>query len=190
MIRYVLDRMLRSMQDHYDYDVSYMQEILRADLGGFLRFLGFQTMSSHRGRSVPAGPLAAARIRAIIEDDCGPCTQLVVDMALEAGVDAAVIRAIVARDFDAMPEDVALVARFAELVLAHDPQADPLREAIVERWGTAGLVAISFGISSTRVYPALKYAMGHGSACSRVRVCEETLAPGRERQVPLEVRHA
>lgn len=178
MIRYLLNKVLLSMQSRYSYDVGYMQDILRADLPAFLKFMGFQTMSSHQG-NLPAEIAAAARIRAIIWDDCGPCTQLVVDMALEAKVSPDIVHAIVDRDWDKLPEDVALTAQFTELVLAHDPQADDLREKIRARWGEKGLIAIGYGISACRVYPALKYTMGYGKACSRIQINEHTLPPNR-----------
>ncbi len=179
MIRLGFQRMLRSMQRRYDYDVRYMQDILHTDLRAFLKFMGLQTMSSHRG-NLPAGPLFAARIRALLWEDCGPCTQLVVDMALEAGVSPEVVRAIVDRDLAALPEDVALVVRFADLVLAHDPGADTLREQIVKLWGDQGLVALAYGISSSKVYPALKYSLGYGKVCHRIRIDDNlSLAPNR-----------
>jgi hypothetical protein len=179
MIRYVFNKMLLAMKRRYDYDVRYMQDILKTDLGAFLKFIGFQTMSSHRG-NLPAGPLFAARIRAIIWDDCGPCTQLIVNMALEAKVSADIVRGIVDRDLEQLPEDIALVVEFTELVLAHNPEADDLREKIQALWGNEGLIAIAYGISSSRVYPALKYTLGYGKACSRVTVNDLSLAPNRQ----------
>ena len=179
MIRYMFNKMLLSMKSRYDYDVRYMQDILKTDLGAFLKFMGFQTMSSHSG-NVPAGPLYAARIRAIIWDDCGPCTQLVVNMALEAEVSPDIVRAIIDRDLSKLPEDIALVVRFTELVMAHNPEADELREKILALWGNEGLIAIAYSISSCRVYPAVKYTLGYGKACSRIRVNDLSLAPNRQ----------
>ena len=179
MIRYMFNKTLLSMQRRYDYDVTYMQDILKTDLKAFLKFMGFQTMSSHAG-NLPAGPLFAARIRAIIWDDCGPCTQLVVNMALEAKLDPGIVRAIIDGDWTSLPEEIALVAQFTELVLAHDPEADDLREKILALWGAEGLIAIGYGISSSRVYPALKYTLGYGKACSRISVNEASLAPNRQ----------
>lgn len=167
------------MQNRYNYNVGYMQKILNADLAAFLKFMGFQTMSSHSG-NLPPELLFAAKIRAIIWDDCGPCTQLVVNMALEAKVNPAVVRAIVDRDLDNLPDDVALVVRFTELVLAHDPAADDLREKIVASWGDEGLITLAYGISSCRVYPALRYTLGYGEACSRIQVNESLLTPNRQ----------
>lgn len=179
MIRYVCNRMLLAMQRRYDYDVSYLQEILQADLRAFLKFMAFQTMASHRG-NLPVEALFAAKLRAIIWDDCGPCTQLVVNMALEAEVEPDLVRAIVDRDLASLPAEIGLVVQFTEFALAHDPRADELREKIIALWGNQGLITLGYSISSSRVYPALKYALGHGQACSRVQVNDYSLAPKRE----------
>jgi hypothetical protein len=40
-------------------------------------------------------------------------------------------------------------------------------------------VAVSLGLVASRMYPTLKYAMGYGKACSRVKVAGETVAPLR-----------
>lgn len=187
MIRYALNKMLLAFKRRYNYDVGYQQDILRADLGAFLKFMGLQTMSAHAGK-LPMGPLYAARVRAIIWDDCGPCTQLVVNMALEAGLDPALVRALIDRDLQHLPAELALVVRFTEQVLAHNPEADELREQIRALWGDKGLIAIGFAISSYRVYPALKYALGYGKACSRIQVNESFLTPTRESALAEEAR--
>lgn len=176
MIRYVFNKMLLSLKKRYDYDVQYQQDILTTDLGAFLKFMGFQTMSSHAG-GLPVGPLYAARLRAIIWDDCGPCTQLAANMALEAGLEPDLVRAIIHRDMSNLPVEIRLVVCFTDLVLAHNPEADDLRERILALWGQRGLISIGFAISSYRVYPALKYTLGHGKACLRITVNETTIAP-------------
>ncbi|WP_274055319.1 hypothetical protein [Thalassomonas actiniarum] len=174
----MLNKMLLSMKKRYDYDVGYLQDILQTDAKAFLKLMAFQTMSSHTG-NLPPAVLFAARLRAIIWDDCGPCTQLIVNLALEAEVNPAIVQAIVDRDLNKLPEDIALVVEFTELVLAHDPEADNLRARILALWGKKGLVAIGYSISSSRVYPALKYTLGYGKTCSRVRVNDLSLAPTR-----------
>jgi len=188
MIRYIFNKMLLGMRSRYDYDVQYMQDILEADLKAFLKLLGFQTMASHSG-NLPVEPLFAARIRAIIWDDCGPCTQLVVNMALEAKVSPDIVRAIVESDLSNLPEDISLVVRFTELVLAHNPEAEDLRRNILDLWGNEGLIAIAYAISSSRVYPALKYTLGYGNACSRITVNELSLAPNRRSALAMGAEH-
>ncbi|MEE2025617.1 hypothetical protein [Alkalimonas mucilaginosa] len=184
MIRYLLNKMLLTLTKHYHYDVRYQQDILQADLAAFLKFMGFQTMATHSG-PVPLDALYAARIGALLSEDCGPCTQLAVDLALEAGVPPTIIQAIVQRDVAALPTEVALVVNFTELVLTRKPEADALREddvlreEIVALWGQQGLIALAFAISAYRVYPALKYALGYGKACNQVIVAQQAVVPGK-----------
>jgi len=182
MIKYLFNKILLSMKKRYGYDVGYMQDILKTDLGAFFKFMGFQTMSSHKG-NLPVEPLFAARLRAILWDDCGPCTQLVVNMALEEKVSPDILHAIIDKDLNKLPEEVALVVRFTELVLAHNPEADNLREKILAIWGNEGLITIAYSISSSRVYPALKYTLGYGKVCSRIQVNDLYLAPNRQSEL-------
>jgi len=70
----------------------------------------------------------------------------------------------------AMPPEVALVWRFTRATLTHDPLADEYREAIVDLWGRRALVSLAFAITAGRIYPTVKYALGHGKACMRVVV--------------------
>ena len=189
MLRYMFNKMLLAMQQRYAYDVGYQQDILHCDLAAFLKFSGFQTMASHSG-NLPAGPLFAARIRAILWEDCGPCSQLVVNMALEAGLQPAIVRAIIEQDLPALPADIALVLQFTELVLAHDPQADALRDNILALWGSKGLITLSFAISAYRVYPTLKYSLGYGKACSRIQLNDVSVVPQRAKTPATGVNHA
>jgi hypothetical protein len=107
---------------------------------------------------------------AVRQEDCGPCTQLGVAMAERAGVDPKVLRAVLTDNPDAMPPEVALTWRFARATLAHDPAADELRNTIVKRWGPDAVVSLAFAMVGARIYPTVKYAMGHGKACTRVVV--------------------
>jgi hypothetical protein len=46
--------------------------------------------------------------------DCGPCTQLVCNMALEERVDPDVIAAVVTADLNALDTETALTVQFTE----------------------------------------------------------------------------
>jgi hypothetical protein len=122
-------------------------------------------------KAAPAAAIAAAKLVGTLAEDCGPCTQIVVDMAAADGVDPAVLRALLAGDEAAMGPDAALAWRFARASLAHDlDAADPLRDEVVRRWGPAGLAALSLSLTTGRMYPTLKYALGYGKACSKITV--------------------
>jgi hypothetical protein len=121
-------------------------------------------------KDVPADAWYTAGIVGTAAEDCGPCTQLGITMAEREGIDPDVLRAILEGDESAMPPDVALAYRFARATLAHDPEADGFREEILRKWGRRGLVSLAFAITASRLFPTVKYALGHGRACARVKV--------------------
>jgi len=169
MLRALLARSIAKMEKTWSYDASYMRELLRASPWTFLKF-GMITSVVDR-RDAPAAALAAAGVVGTLAEDCGPCTQISVDMAAKGGVRPEVLRAILAGGEGAMGEDAALAYRFARASLERDLEAaDTLRDEVVRRWGQKGLVALSLTLTSARMYPTLKYALGYGKTCSRVIV--------------------
>ncbi|WP_340644035.1 hypothetical protein [Phenylobacterium sp.] len=169
MLRTLLKGQIDKMERTWGYDAAYMRFLLRALPLSFLKF-GFVSQMVDR-KAAPGEALAAAGIAGTLIEDCGPCTQISVDMAAAGGVKPQVLRAILAGDVVAMGETAALAWRFTNASLARDMEAcDPLRDEIVRRWGEAGLAAISLALTTARMYPTLKYALGYGKACSRVTV--------------------
>ena len=162
-------RRLDAFERDFSYDVSYMREILEASPKAFRAFLGVMRLSRHH-EGAPLEALYGAGLTAVMAEDCGPCAQLAVTMAERAGVAPAVLRAIAAGDVDALPPDAAIGVRFARAVLAHAPEADELRAEIVARWGKPAAITLAFAITASRLYPTVKYALGHGHACRRLRV--------------------
>lgn len=173
MLTWLLRRWIGKFERTWNYDASYLREVLDADPRALLAFSKVQSLGAYR-KDVPPAAYCAAAITGTMTEDCGPCTQLVIDMAQRDGVDPAILRAIVARDFAAMPYEVALAARFAEATLRHAPEADDLREEVLRQFGKRGLVSLSFALTASRIYPTLKYALGHGRACTRLTVGGES----------------
>ncbi len=169
MLKALFSRQIDAFERTWNYDASYMRDLLDVSPFAFLKFSLVSSLG--HGRRAPAEALAAAGIVGALAEDCGPCTQIGVDLAAKSGVKADVLRAILAGDEAAMGESAALGYRFARAVLARDmEEADPLRDEIVRRWGKAGLTDISLSLTTARMYPTLKYGLGHGKTCSRVMV--------------------
>ena len=144
-----------------------------------LAVLGAARLGNYH-RDVPLDALAAAGITAVRSEDCGPCTQLATAMAERRGVRPEILRAILKDDVAAMPDDVALAWRFTKAILAHDMAADDYRAVILERWGPRAIVTLAFAITTARIYPTVKYTMGHGKTCTRVVVAGTPVAIDRE----------
>lgn len=169
MLRWIARRQLAAFERAFGYDTSYMGDMLDASWTGFLRFTSVAKMAAHR-EDLPLDAWYAAKLTATVAEDCGPCTQLVVNMAEADGVSQSVLRGILEGDEGAMGSNAALAQRFTQATLTHDPQADILLEQIVARWGERALVTLALAIAASRMFPTVKYAMGHGKACSRIRV--------------------
>lgn len=169
MLRWFLKGVIDRMERRYAYDATYMRDVLAVSPWTLLKF-GLVASLGHGARA-PGVAVTAAAIVGTLAEDCGPCTQISIDIASEAGVRPDILRAILAGDEVAMGQTAALAWRFARASLARDMEAcDPEREEILRRWGPGALVDISMALTTARMYPTLKYALGHGKACSKVRV--------------------
>ena len=172
MLKAFLNRFLDQFERTWSYDASYMRLVARVQPKSAVKF--FLGAGAADRAAAPAEAFAAVGVVATLAEDCGPCTQIGVDMAAAAGVDPQVLRAILAGDEAAMGETAALAWRFAQASLARDlTAADPLRDEVVRRWGEQGLVALSLALVASRMYPTLKYALGYGKTCSRVVMAGE-----------------
>jgi alkylhydroperoxidase family enzyme len=170
MLRRLIHRLISSrIEKPFGYDASYMHRLADADMAAFFKFSVVSGLVSQG--AVPAEAAAAAALVGTLTEDCGPCVQISVDLALKRGADPRALRAVLAGDESAMGSDAALGYRFARATLAKDlKQADACREEIVRRWGEKGLAALSLSLVASRMYPTLKYAMGYGRACSTIEV--------------------
>jgi len=169
MIKWLLHKAIGRFERDWNYDAGYMHDMIDASPRAAWLFSRVTALGRFRS-DIPIDAWCAAGITAVRHEDCGPCTQLGVTMAERAGVDPAVLRAVLSDSPEAMPPDVALVWKFTRATLAHDVTADEYRDAIVKRWGPRALVSIAFAITAARIYPTVKYALGHGKACTRIVV--------------------
>jgi len=169
MFKRLMHRGIGRFERQWNYDAGYVHDLIEADPRAAWMFQRAVGLGKYR-KDVPAAALAAAGITAVRHEDCGPCTQLGVSMAERSGVDPKVLRAVLTGNPTMMTPDVALAWRFTRATLDHDPSADQYRDEIAKRWGPRAVVSLAFAIVAARMYPTVKYAMGHGKACTRIVV--------------------
>src|SRR5215813_4485632 len=169
MIKWVFRKAIEKFERDWNYDAGYMRDIIDASPHAAWLFFRVTSLGQFR-RDLPIEAWCAAGMTAVRQEDCGPCTQLGVTMAERAGVSPVVLYAVLTDNTAAMPPDVAMVWKFTRATLAHDAAADEYREAILKRWGRLALVSLAFAITAARIYPTVKYALGHGKACMRIVV--------------------
>lgn len=172
MNRWLLARLLHAARKQVgDVNMDYAWHLRDVAPARLWRFMMIKVVEGPR-RETPAAVYHAAGLAAAMVEDCGPCAQIHVNMALRDGVDSSVLRALAEGAIDSAPADVALAFRFGDAVARGLP-ADELRDRIRAKWGERGLVELAFTIATARVYPAVKRGMGYAQACERVIVEEK-----------------
>lgn len=172
MLKTIAREQLRRMGARYDYDVSYMSWMLDAAPAAFFKFVKLTEAATHR-ESAPVSAYYAAKLVGALAEDCGPCTQLVVNMASEAGVAPEQVEAVLRRDAAAMQADTALGFRFAEAVVARSDDEDELRNKVRGAWGDKGLIDLTLGLQIGRIFPMVKAGLGYAKECRRVTVANK-----------------
>ena len=174
MLKWLLHKAFNRFADMADYDTTYLHEVTEISAGAAVRYLGLPLLSQ---MSSPAPEVwAGAALASVLDGDCGPCVQLVVNSALRAEVDPGRIKACLARDFEAAG-DVGLGFRFAEAAISDGKNLEELRVEVLERHGPKAMVSASYAAATCRAYPVMKRGLGHGKACQQVSVDGEAVLP-------------
>lgn len=158
----------------YSYDTSYMAHIADTSTAAGLRLSMLPMYSQFRGPKEALNVWAGAMLGSTHEGDCGPCVQLIVDMALQAGVPANQLALCLEGNANAAG-DVGLGFNFSQAAITDADELVDLRQEIETRFGTAAVTAASFAASSGRIYPVLKRGLGFGQTCSQVKIRSETI---------------
>src|SRR5580704_17435205 len=169
MRKFIARRMLRAFSKRYGYDTSYTEMVLRESPSPFFKLAPLMKASAHR-EVVALEATFAAKITGALAEDCGPCTQLCVDMALEAGMRKDQIEAVLRRDPRAMNSDTVLGFRFADAVIRRSADDDEYRDAIRAEWGDKAVIDLTLALQMGRMFPMVKAGLGYAKECRRVIV--------------------
>ena len=169
MRSWIVRRMLRATARRYGYDTSYLEMLLKESPSAFFKFARLMKAASHR-EAVPVDASFAAKIVGALAEDCGPCTQLVVDMALEAGMPKDQIEAVLRRDPRPMNDATTLGFRFADAVVRRSADDDEFRDAVRAQWGQKGVIDLTLSLQMGRMFPMVKAGLGYAKECRRVIV--------------------
>jgi hypothetical protein len=175
MFKWLVKKQLEAFGARWGYDTGYAQEIV--DEAGVGAVMPLQALGKLNYRkNVPLDTYFGAALTAGRAGDCGPCLQLGVSMAQAQGLSPAAIRAILECDYAKCSKEALLGIELAAGTLARDGSGEEARAEILRRWGRAGLVSLGYAIVAAQAYPMFKYAIGHGHACVRLRIGDETVA--------------
>lgn len=157
---------IRAFGQHYDYDVSYLDELMDVSPEAFLAFEGAMGMSQYR-KVAPLDLLTVAKLTAARSEDCGPCTLLGVKMAREAGVPEAVIQGAL-RGGKGLSAEQLEVHRYAQAVATNGTLDPELLTRLEQRLGKEVIAELALAIVAAKIYPTLKRGLGRASSCSLI----------------------
>jgi alkylhydroperoxidase family enzyme len=178
MLRRYFHRNIAKLEQQFSYDATYLHEVVDTSPAAAFKFVLAQAMARHAD-GVPKDALYAAKLAAALSEDCGPCVQLGVNMALKDGMPREKIEAMLRGDIDAAGVDAALGWRYGMAVATNAVNVLAEVEQARLRFGERGLVTLAFAVASVRVYPTLKRALGHGAACTKIVVSDREIAVKR-----------
>jgi hypothetical protein len=169
MRSWIARRMLRATSKRYGYDTSYLEMMLKESPSAFFKFASLMKAAGHR-EVIPLDACFAAKLVGALAEDCGPCTQLCVDMALEAGMAKDQIEAVLHSDPRAMNSNTILGFRFADAVVRRSANDDEYRDAVRAQWGAKGVIDLTLALQMSRIFPMVKAGLGYAKECRRVIV--------------------
>ncbi len=157
---------LESFENHYKYDASYLHEVLDASPEGFEAFSKFGDMGMFRKILSPE-VFFVSKIASAQTEDCGPCTELNVRMAQEAGVGDNIIRCTLSGN--GLSDELEAVRQFSIAVAFNEVKPGQVEE-MKDAYGREGLAELALCIASMRVYPCMKRALGFDQSCAVTRI--------------------
>lgn len=175
MFRFFARRAVRQFGARYAYDASYLEALLDASPSAFLKFARLSRLAAHREQA-PIEASFAAKLVGALAEDCGPCVQLVADMAREAGVSGEQVAAVLKADQAGMSEATRAGYDFAVALVRRDDRLEDARTRVRALWGEKGLVDLTLAAQASRLYPMLKAGLGFAKECTRVTVDGAALA--------------
>ena len=147
-------------------DGDYVAELARAPGQAFDRFLGFMPASAHRHDAPPA-LFHAARIGAVLAEDCGACAMIAARGALADGVDRETVNALLAGTAEG---DLAIGFRFGQAIATQSAEAAELGDAIEAVRGRVVRLELAMTAALVRAYPGIKRGMGYAQSCALTRL--------------------
>lgn len=161
--------MLEGFQSHFNYDTSYMKEMLTENSKAFETFEAFLPMSTFVDKS-PKDVIFVARLTSMKNEDCGACLQLNVDMATEAGVDKEIIQEVIFNEGKNLSSELKMIYDFTLCVGNKETVDAQLYEKMNKTYAKEVIVEIGLAIAATKVFPTLKRVLNDIQSCASIQI--------------------
>ncbi len=161
-------REIDQFEAHYQYDSTYMRELLQHSPEGYVRFDNFMPLAHHR-EVLAVEPYWVAKLATMLVEDCGDCLQLNVRLALEEGVDPSIVRAVLDGG-DTLPEQLRDIYHYVRQVAGRAETDSELEKRIQAQLDKGALLELAIAIATASVFPTIKRTLGYTRSCSLITV--------------------
>jgi hypothetical protein len=175
MLKYIYKKKMREFGEEYDYDMSYMEELVDIYPEKASYYVKAMPLASHNGH-LPQELYHAIKMRSMQLADCGPCLKLSMTMAERSGLSKEMIGAVLTGDLVGMPRYIQLGWHYAEAVINRTDKMEEYTREIEIEFGKRGLWDASLAVVYGQFYPILKRGLGIAQVCAPVSVLMEELA--------------
>lgn len=151
--------------EHYlNRPLPHLRELAEVNRAGLEQVLAIRGPLSHHGVLTPAQS-AVAKLVATQFQDCGSCLQIEVNLALTAGVDEELVRAVVAGKPEQIADPVLRdIYHYVNATLLQQNH-DDLLQKLSKSLGAQGLTDLAIATAIVQFFPILKRVMGHAVSC-------------------------
>ncbi len=155
-------KMVKQAEKRVGVTFDYVRKIAQTNFGLLLRYnkvFGFLDPRKH----LPASAYHAARLRGALAADCGTCVEAEINLALQAGLSKDLVKAILNGTLDG---PLHAVVALTDAVVAAKEDAPEARAEILQAYGEAGLIELSYAMNGAALLPGIKRAMGYATTCN------------------------
>ena len=164
MLKWIMGIIVSRAERRIGVELDYARKISRTDTGLMMRYGKIFAFLDPNTR-VPADAYHIARLRGAVSADCGTCVEAEINLARAAGVSPAIVAAALNGDYAALSDDLRAVVCLADAVTARREDDQVARERVVQAYGEAGLIELSFAMNGAALLPGIKRAMGYATTC-------------------------
>lgn len=144
--------------------LDYTRQIARTSFALLLRYGKIFDMIDPRKHTTPEA-YATARLRGALAADCGTCVRAEINLARSGGLSDQLIGDILLGDIEVLPSNLQPVRRLADAVCRDRTDNPAAREDILNIYGHAALIELSYAMNGAAMLPGIKRAMGYATAC-------------------------
>lgn len=154
---------INGFEKHYQYDTTYMREMLAASVAMYDKFNNIMPLVSHR-ELLDVDTYMVAKLATMAFEDCGECLQLNIKMAQEQEVSENIIHGAI-NGGKGLSAELKDIHDFA-LMISNNTRDERLVKLVESRLNKGQLLELGIAVATTKIFPVLKRALGYAKSCS------------------------